>query len=76
MNSSMNSFHVPNTGRNSSDMMGCFVSLFVPTCVGSYLNHMCGCSLQSNSHFGALASQPHVRCAMAPATGGREETAS
>ena len=27
---------------------------------------MWGCSLQSNFHFGALASKPHLRCAIAP----------
>ena len=30
------------------------------------MNHMWGCSLLGNLHFGAIASQPHLRCAIAP----------
>mmetsp|Transcript_86305 Transcript_86305/g.172706 ORF Transcript_86305/g.172706 Transcript_86305/m.172706 type:complete len:295 (-) Transcript_86305:289-1173(-) len=59
----MNSKRVPNTGRNSADMIGSFVSLFVPTCVGSYRNHMWGSSHHSKAHLGAFTSKPHLRFA-------------
>ena len=60
MNSLMNSFRVPKTGRNSSDIMGSIVSLFVPTCVGSYRYQICGES-SHKLHLGTLTPQPHLR---------------